>query len=58
MSDDKQEQRTGIRWGFVVKSGRMSSLGSSGATFIGHNSPRDVSAYRSSSGIGRSQLSR
>ncbi len=41
--------------GFVVNSGRMTSTGSEGATFIGHNSPRseEVSAYRSSNGIGR-----
>lgn len=36
--------------GFVVESGPMSSLGSGGATFIGHGSTRDVSAYRSEPG--------
>lgn len=58
MSDKKQDRRTEIRVGFVVNSGRMSSLGSSGATFIGHNSTRDVSAYRSTSGIGQIRRAR
>lgn len=53
MSDNNQDRRTGVRVGFVVNSGRMSSLGSSGATFIGHNSTRDVSAYRSTPGVGQ-----
>lgn len=53
----RKKPKTRNDWGFVVNSGRMSSLGSSGATFIGHNSPRDVSAYRSTSGIGNAHLS-
>lgn len=34
--------------GFVVESGPMTSTGSKGATFIGHNSPRqeEVERYR------------
>jgi len=57
--DNKRPERTGnVRVGFVVNSGRMSSLGSSGATFIGHNSTRDVSAYRSTSGTGKSRFPR
>lgn len=55
MSDKNQQRQSEVRLGFVVNSGRMSSLGSSGATFIGHNSPRDVSAYRSTSGFGQSR---
>ncbi|MFJ3473451.1 hypothetical protein ACIPJ1_10990 [Microbacterium maritypicum] len=58
MSDKSQERRTEVRVGFVVNSGRMSSLGSSGATFIGHNSTRDVSAYRSTSGVGQIRQTR
>lgn len=56
MRNSNQDRRNEVRIGFVVNSGRMSSLGSSGATFVGHNSSRDVSAYRSTSGIGRSHL--
>lgn len=48
----RADKRAPLDVGFVVTSGRMSSLGSSGATFIGHGSTRDVSAYRSTSGVG------
>lgn len=56
MSNSNQDRHSEVRFGFVVNSGRMSSLGSSGATFVGHKSSRDVSAYRSTSGIGQSHL--
>ena len=39
--------------GFVVHSGRMSSLGSSGAVFAGAYTDEELAPYRSRSGIGR-----
>lgn len=53
MSREKPEH---IVLGFSVKAGKMSSLGSAGATFItpGHPLWEEAQAYRSERGIGRS----
>lgn len=48
-----RKKRPGI--GFTVKAGRMTSLGSAGATFVtpGHPLWDEAQRYRSESGIGR-----
>lgn len=45
-------------WGFVVNSGRMSSLGSSGAVFAGKYSREELERYRSATGIGNASRGR
>lgn len=49
----KRKKTEGI--GFVVKAGRMTSLGSAGATFVTPGSPLwdEAQKYRSEQGIGR-----
>ncbi len=59
MSRGKAFRQWLARWAdrlLMVKTGPMTSMGSAGATFIGHGSPIDVSAYRSISGIGTRAL--
>lgn len=53
MSRKKREPTSII--GFAVKAGRMTSLGSAGATFVTPGSPLwdEAQRYRSESGIGR-----
>lgn len=43
-------------FGFMVNSNPLTSLGSAGATFIGHNNTRNVDKYKSTHGTGLAEV--